>query len=130
MLPPDHPEVADWLLHAEQDALTARLVLPHGLYAIVGFHCQQDAEKRLKAILTALSQSPPRTHHLPTLLGLCRQAGCSISDVDDACHWLSPQAIVSRYPGHGDLSAADAQYALECAAAVHAAVDQAFAGAR
>jgi HEPN domain-containing protein len=125
----DDPEVADWLAHAAADAQTATLVAPHGLHAIVGFHCQQEAEKLLKALLVAQGVAVPRIHHLPTLLGQCRSAGIALSDIDDPCHWLTPHAAVSRYPGHGDLTAANAQEALAHAAAVRAAVDAVFAAA-
>ena len=59
MKPPDDAEVADWLRRAADDRRTAELVLPHGLYDIVGFHCQQEAEKRLKALLVAAGTTPP-----------------------------------------------------------------------
>ena len=123
----DDPEVADWLAHATEDSLVAGLLAPHGLFASTGYHCQQDAEKRLKALLVAVDVDPPRTHNLLILLGLIRDAGIELADLDSACAELTPWATVSRYPGHGDLTAANAEAALEHAAAVRAAVDAVFA---
>lgn len=116
------PEVADWLKHAADDEQTARLVSPHGLHAIVGFHCQQEAEKLLKACAVALELEPPRVHHLPTLLDALERAGVVLPDIADDCRLLTPFATVSRYPGHGDLSADDAALALAAAGRVRGAV--------
>lgn len=125
MLPLENSEVADWLAHAEEDALTARLVSPHGLHAIVGFHCQQAAEKWLKGLTVACGLVPPRTHVLSLLLGQLRAAGVELSELDVACSELTPWATVSRYPGHGDLTAEDAQNALDHAVEVRTAVHKA-----
>lgn len=116
------PEVAEWFSHAAQDEQTARLVAPHGLHAIVGFHCQQEVEKLLKGCMVALDIDPPRVHHLPTLLAVLVQAGLPLAAFADDCRLLTPFATVSRYPGHGDLSAEDASLALAAAARLREAV--------
>jgi HEPN domain-containing protein len=120
-------EVTAWLRRASDDRQTARLVAPHSLHAVVGFHCQQEAEKLLKALLVALDVAPPRLHHLPSLVERCRACGLPLQGVDEACRRLAPLATVSRYPGQGDLSQADAAAALEAAAVVRDTVAAAFA---
>ncbi len=125
----DDPEVADWLAHAAEDSLVAGLLAPHGLYASTGYHCQQGAEKRLKALLVAVDVDPPRTHNLLILLALLRDVGIDLASLDGACAELTPWATVSRYPGHGDLRAANAQAALAHAELVRLAVDAVFATA-
>ena len=112
MLRRDHPEVADWLSHALEDEQVARLLAPHGLHAAIGYHCQQEGEKRLKALLVAAELIPPRTHNLLALLDLLRKAGLELADLELPCAELTPWASVSRYPGHGDLTADDARAAL------------------
>ena len=118
MKPLDDPEVADWLRRAEQDRLTATLVLPHGLCDITAFHCQQEAEKRLKALIVASGETPPRTHDLSVLVDRLRAAGVSLGDVASAVRLLTPFASMSRYPGFGELDEAQALQALEAAQAI------------
>jgi len=71
---------------------------------IVGFHCQQAAEKLLKAWLTQRAQPFPRTHNLLTLLELVEAAGGKpppdLQEVDT----LTPYGVFLRY----DEPAADA----------------------
>lgn len=47
-------ETSAWLEKANQDLQSAKWLLgsPDALYNAVGFHCQQAAEKMLKAYLT------------------------------------------------------------------------------
>ena len=54
MRDPKIMEVSSWLGKAQEDLHSAEWLLesPHGLYAAVGFHCQQAAEKALKAYLS------------------------------------------------------------------------------
>ena len=70
MRPPDDPELASWLDKAGEDLLAVDVLLPHAarLHAVVCFHCQQAAEKLLKAVHVALGLRPPRTHDLTLLL--------------------------------------------------------------
>jgi len=80
---------------AAVDALTCN---PRIADAIVGFHCQQAAEKMLKAVLTAAGGSVPKTHDLQELLDLLASSGLTVPpEVLDA--WkLTPFAVVLRYP--------------------------------
>lgn len=120
-------EVADWLSHALEDEQVARLLVPHGLHATIGYHCQQEGEKRLKALLVAAELIPPRTHNLLVLLDLLRKSGLVLADLELPCAELTPWATVSRYPGHGDLTAEDARVAMAHAAAIRAAAEAVFA---
>lgn len=61
---PKLDEVHSWLIKAHQDLDAAKWLLasPDALYGIVGFHCQQAAEKSLKAYLTWQEQEFEKTH--------------------------------------------------------------------
>src|SRR5205809_5434888 len=63
---------AEWVQKAEDDWIAANQLNQgsNRLYDQVGFHCQQSAEKYLKAILQELAHTIPRTHDLKILLDL------------------------------------------------------------
>src|ERR1017187_671752 len=63
---------------------------------IVGFHCQQAAEKYLKALLTRNQIEFPKTHDIKTLLQL---AGDPVADSLSGARWLTPFGVEIRYPG-------------------------------
>src|ERR1035441_7544759 len=63
---------------------------------IVGFHCQQAAEKYLKALLTRRQIEFPKTHDIKTLLHL---AGAPVADSLSGAKWLTPFGVEIRYPG-------------------------------
>jgi HEPN domain-containing protein len=66
--------VLPWIEKAENDISTARY-LAENMHPvpteIVYFHCQQAAEKYLKAFLVYNDQEPPKTHDLIELAKLC-----------------------------------------------------------
>ena len=77
--------VVGWLEKAESDLAYAKLGLDNGDYYFAGavYHCQQAAEKALKALCCFHGVKPPKTHDLVTLLeklkGLRMIRGCLIS---------------------------------------------------
>ncbi len=66
--------VAAWLAKADDDLRVARLLIAEENRLLVAgvYHCQQSAEKALKAWLTCHDCIFPKTHDLETLLHLCR----------------------------------------------------------
>jgi len=66
--------VAAWIEKAEQDLLAASIILDSGYdekpYGTVCFHCQQAAEKYLKAYLVFLDVMFPKTHNIGQLIQL------------------------------------------------------------
>ena len=64
---------------------------------IVGFHCQQAAEKLLKAWLTQRAQPFPRTHNLLTLLELVETAGGKLPPDVQEIDTLTPYGVFLRY---------------------------------
>jgi hypothetical protein len=64
---------------------------------IIGFHCQQAAEKFLKAVLSEIGVSFHRTHNLRQLMDLLADAGCAVpTDLDDL-DALTPFGTAFRY---------------------------------
>ncbi|MEK7865341.1 MAG: HEPN domain-containing protein [Planctomycetota bacterium] len=94
--------VADWVDKAEDDWKAAidlgrrrRDPLPDP----VCFHCQQCAEKYLKALLVSKRISPPRVHGLLELLDLCIQQDGSLAVQAPRVDTLNSYAVSIRYPG-------------------------------
>jgi HEPN domain-containing protein len=110
----------DWIDKAEADHLAAldlarRRKLP--LHDLVCFHCQQSAEKYLKARLEEAAIHFPKTHDLEALLSLA----CSIEPLWQAlipaAKRLKPFGVLIRYPGN-DASKSQSRRALEDAKAI------------
>src|SRR6266702_3816111 len=61
---------------ADDEALLAEILSSsHVSDEIFGFHCQQAAEKLLKALLSQAGIGYPRTHHLRLLMDLLADSG-------------------------------------------------------
>jgi HEPN domain-containing protein len=67
--PLDHAR--GWVSKGDNDLLTARCLVQGGPYDTACFHCQQAAEKYLKALLAAKDEGIPHTHDLAALLNAC-----------------------------------------------------------
>ena len=64
----------NWLKFASDDLRSAEILLQANIFNMVCFHSQQCVEKALKAALTALRQSIPRTHNLIRLRQITEEA--------------------------------------------------------
>ena len=64
---------------------------------IIGFHCQQAAEKLLKALLSELGISFPRTHNLRLLMDLLADVGHPLPPELDNLDSLTPFGTLFRY---------------------------------
>lgn len=93
-------EVRDWVVRAWLDFRAAERLLADDsdLAEPALYHCQQAAEKILKAFLVRQSQPFARTHNLVALLGLCTAVDSEFSTLEDAAKALTPYAEVFRYP--------------------------------
>lgn len=105
---PLDPEVEsllrEWLEKADADLEVARRLAAEAetnlrIREIVGFHCQQAAEKYLKALLTRYQIEFPRTHDLKALLGLLQGAIGPAAESLEGIAWLNPFGVDVRYPG-------------------------------
>ena len=118
-------EVVRWTEKAEHDFLAAEHSLElaeQGLTDIVCYHCQQCAEKYLKALLLYRGVAFPRTHDLRLLLDLI-PTGLSLGLEREKVIPLNRYVIEGRYPGDWEpITVAEARQALEMADAVREAV--------
>jgi HEPN domain-containing protein len=93
----------DWVKKAEEDYLAA---LDLGrrrkkqLHNSVCFHCQQSAEKYLKARIEEASLRIPRSHDLETLLNLLLPTEPLWAALRPALQNLTDFAVDFRYPGN------------------------------
>ena len=91
----------EWIGKADADLEVARRMAAEAadnlrIREIVGFHCQQAAEKYLKALLTRCQIEFPKTHDIKTLLQL---AGNPVGESLSGAKWLTPFGAEIRYPG-------------------------------
>ena len=118
-------ETAAWLRKADDDVRTARVVMaatPPLIEAAL-FHCQQAAEKAMKAFLTAHDTPFRRTHDLDELGMACERLDASLGGVTGPARDLTVFAWAFRYPGEGEAPPpAEAEAAVALAEALLAAV--------
>lgn len=90
-----------WLDKAESDLGAARaLVLGPERFLDSGvYHCQQTAEKSLKAMLTFHDIPFPKTHNLSELVASCQSFDSSAMSFMEFANLLTPYASEFRYPG-------------------------------
>lgn len=79
--------------------------------ATFGFHCQQAAEKLLKALLSALAVRFRRTHDLQELMTLLENAGDPLPGAFAGLDELTPYAVDFRYDESIEATAFDRQAA-------------------
>jgi len=93
---------SEWVDKAEEDFYSADLLLHAGetpLSSPACFHCQQCAEKYLKAYLQEHSVEFERKHELLPLLNLCASLDSEFKMIKRDLEHLNRYAVVVRYPG-------------------------------
>lgn len=117
--------VRQWLTKAEGDLEAARVLLSRETTFLfpVGFHCQQAAEKYLKAFLTWHGVPFPKTHDLDELLDLAAAVDPPLSPSLRVIAALTPFGVEIRYPGDApDPTREEAETALAFAEEAQAGV--------
>lgn len=120
-----------WVAKARNDLLNAdnNLRAEEIPFDTVCFHCQQAAEKLLKAYLVACGQSYPTNHDLLALLEKILPLSPEAEHLRDALALLLPYAVEVRYPDDGQTPAApDAREARQAAGQVWSWLEQAKSG--
>jgi len=69
------------------------------MHDLVCFHCQQAAEKYLKAVLNEQGLTVPRTHDLESLLSLLLPTCPQLRTLRRGLKFLIQFAVEARYPG-------------------------------
>ena len=92
----------EWILKAEgdyrsADALLHEIEIPEIDSAC--FHCQQCAEKYVKAYLTEHDVEFPRNHDLVRLLELCLKVDEGFEKIRNNLRRLENYGVIIRYPG-------------------------------
>jgi HEPN domain-containing protein len=89
-----------WVRKAEEDRRVV-LVLRSGRRAVhssICFHCQQMAEKYLKALIHERGAVVPRTHDCERLVNLLAPTDAALSRFRRAAQGLTRFAVDPRYP--------------------------------
>lgn len=95
-MPADRPH--ELMEKAEEELQAAEaLVDRHIASWIVGFHCQQIAEKVLKAVLVASGHAPKKTHDLVSIMDQVRDSGIAVPSWFSQIEDLNPFAVQLRY---------------------------------
>ena len=93
---------SEWVEKAESDFYSADVLLHAGEFPIPDsacFHCQQCAEKYLKAFLQERIVRFERTHNLTTLLDLCLPLDQGFENLRGELEKLENYSVAVRYPG-------------------------------
>ncbi|NQV03682.1 MAG: HEPN domain-containing protein [Bacteroidia bacterium] len=88
-----------WVAKAEEDLLVVRQLMnsEHQIHGAIAFHCQQSAEKFLKAFMAFHRLEIPRTHNIEFLLSQCSRIDNDFSQIDPGN--LTDFGVEVRYPG-------------------------------
>jgi HEPN domain-containing protein len=94
------PEAKAWMIKAWRDLETARRAATGEppFYDVAVYHCQQAAEKAVKAFLVHHEKSYEKTHDIEVLADLACEVDSSFSKLADAADALTPYATRFRYP--------------------------------
>ena len=98
----------DWLKFARMDIGAAQQLFSQQQnprqrpIEVIMYHCQQGAEKALKAYMVNNGYFPPKIHEMQELRIICRQWDAKFDNVRliGHCAFLDPFAVIIRYPKH------------------------------
>jgi HEPN domain-containing protein len=101
MMPADLPaqDSRDWMEKAAIDLRAARALLDASIASSALFHCQQAAEKSLKALLVWRGIPFRRVHDLEEIGALCVSVEPALAPVVKRAEPLTAYAWKLRYPG-------------------------------
>lgn len=80
---------------------------------IICYHCQQAAEKILKAYTIAQNNTFKKTHDLETLIEECGQFSPDFSNIKSNCVMLSSYVSGARYPSEIELTEYEMKQAIK-----------------
>ena len=93
--------VQQWIAKAEVDYRAAQQLLKGEvpIREAIAFHCQQAAEKYLKAFLVRHQAEFPKTHNMRLLLDLASTLAPDLAASLEPAVALTPYGVDIRYPG-------------------------------
>jgi HEPN domain-containing protein len=93
--------VDEWFRYSQNDLLVAKHCFEdmHPKQTVIAsYHCQQCAEKSLKAFLISKNIEPPKTHDLKFLSKMCQDIDSLFVDIATQCARLDSYGSATRYP--------------------------------
>ena len=106
----------EWLKIATEDLKAAYGLISLELFSAVVYHCQQSAEKSLKAFLVFKKYPIVKSHDLMMLLELCMKFDNDFKNKLIAADYINPFSSKFRYPTEFEIpDLADAQRAAKYA---------------
>ena len=114
---PTHEVFSEWIRFAEGDLEVAKHIttMHKPNVEISCYHCQQCAEKALKAFLIFHLVQPKFIRDLVVLCNDCQEIDTSFANLDEYCYVLSQYITNTRYPGPAELNEADMKQAIDFA---------------
>ncbi len=96
--------IEEWFAKADHDIFSAEAILAAQpiIFDSIAFHCQQSAEKYLKAYCIFVEILPPKTHDLQILINIILECDTSFEELKFA-DVLTPYAVGIRYPDEASL---------------------------
>jgi HEPN domain-containing protein len=109
--------VQEWIRFAEMDLNSASILSNHypQPIEIICYHCQQSAEKILKAFLILQGDTSPKIHDLLQLHSLCANWESNVDEIFNQCNILNRYSTVTRYPNEIEITEYDSKTALRYA---------------
>jgi HEPN domain-containing protein len=105
----------EWIKFSDRDFAAARYLYDNMRpipLEIVCYHCQQSAEKALKAFLIHSKIKPEKTHDLESLRDNCAEIENSFNEIIEMCERLNDYASQPRYPFEIEITDDDTLLAL------------------
>ncbi len=107
-------DVRGMISHAENDYIAVYQLDPAMVPGPVAYHCQQCAEKYMKALLSAAGRVAPRTHDLVELKALLGAEWDEAVASEEELEKLTIFEVVGRYWVEGqDLEVCDAELGMD-----------------
>jgi len=108
---------SEWIHFAEGDLEVAKHIttMHKPKYEISCYHCQQCAEKALKAFLIFHFVQPKFIHDLVVLCSDCQEIDNSFANLDESCYVLNQYITNTRYPSSTELNEGDMEQAIDFA---------------
>jgi len=107
-------ELKKWLVSADNDLIAVNQLKNNHppLIEIICFHCQQSAEKHLKAYLFYKDSEIKKTHNLEELCKICSDKDKDFDWIKNQCIDLTDYAVEIRYPYPFELNISDMEKAI------------------
>ena len=118
----EHELVNQWLEKSYDDYISATVLMEKVFppqIEIACYHCQQCAEKALKAFCVYKDAEVQRTHNLIVLCQQCITLDPDFSGLISDCAQLTPYSVQTRYPNNIEILESEAKAALVLAKRIY-----------